>query len=34
MSAPEGYYAAVVDAEDFDRYADDETTNHEFRRQS
>lgn len=21
---PEGYYATVVDAEDFDRYADDE----------
>ena len=24
MSTPEGYYATVVDAEDFDRYADDE----------
>lgn len=24
MSAPEGYYTQVVDAEDFDRYTDDE----------
>lgn len=32
---PEGYYATVVDAEDFDRYADDErATVHEIRRQS